>query len=1034
MDKYELDKRLEEARFIELENPIELLPFWARLPVSIALILGFIFSVSNRQQVQHGFWVTLILFAVTTVLQELLRPKPNIEEARPAGLGDFQFPTATEGRQVPIFWGRNKFDGPNVVWYGDLVQDAITEDVKTGMFSEETVVKGYRYNVGVQMAFARGPDAVAKRAWIGDVQVFSGTVASGGRFDIDEPTLFGGDDQGTGGFQATVDFYGGETNQPVNDYLDDPSRQQVAQATEPDTCPRYSGTVHMVFRQMTSAAPTATDRGAYVGNTTSVKPVSVELERFPPVFAGQTAGHHKIGSADCNPINVIYEVLTNTEWGFGFPAADIDTGVGNSFELASDALQAESNGFSMILDQQTQAVDFLAEIERQIDGTLFLDHQTGKWRIQLARQASHTQFGYDINTVPQFTDSTVKSTKNFTRGGWEDTTNQITVQYDKRDDDYKQSFALAQDHGNALIQGGGTVATVNPVTGNENYPGVKDSALAENIAWRELRGQSYPLARATFTVNQSFWDLRIGDVIAWTSAEFGFVKLPMRVTRINYGLLTDNKIVVDAVQDVFSFAAASFGDPPATGWVLPVVSLVAFPSAEQRAEEAPRAILVRDPSFGGDDTISKVHCAARRQGGESSFRITQRNAAGAPAGAYANVGNVFQFQLIGELTSSLAAGTAIPTATITVTPDPDSQTAIEAAFNDSATLQDLGGDLVQLIKIDNEYMLVSSAADNGGNVDLQNVYRGALDSAQEDHAANADVLLVFVGAGLATTNFPGTNNVDIELRMRGPTDEFAGAVTTIALTMANRAVRPYPPAALFYNGSATEFDTIDLEGDGAGLNGVGFDIDWFRRRFDTTDEVQSMLSDDTAVLAGTEYRVTVVVDPDGSPAQAFQSAWVAGPNIGTFPTQAQIVNEAAAGTKLEITIETRHDNAGFTDIASRYDLVHEKVPTSTRTSEFYLGGDLSASTGSNSYVVASAGIHNVNIGAVYATSNVEHQINGGGWSTIIAAGLTTGATIALSISDTLEIRHTVNETPARQFVEIDDGTNPVAYGVLTDGS
>jgi hypothetical protein len=52
-----------------------------------------------------GFWVTLILYAALFVLSELLRPKPDLENAKPAGLGDFQFPTASEDRYVPIIWG-----------------------------------------------------------------------------------------------------------------------------------------------------------------------------------------------------------------------------------------------------------------------------------------------------------------------------------------------------------------------------------------------------------------------------------------------------------------------------------------------------------------------------------------------------------------------------------------------------------------------------------------------------------------------------------------------------------------------------------------------------------------------------------------------------------------------------------------------------------------------------------------------------------------------------------------------------------------
>lgn len=985
--------------------------------------------------------LTLALFAVAVVLQELLRPKPNIEDAKPAGLGDFSFPTATEGRPIPLLFGRAKIKGPNVVWYGDLVQDAIKETQKTGLWSKVTFTKGWNYKVGFQFGLCRGDDTnpvTLRRVWIGEEEVFSGTVTTGNRFDINKPELFGGDDLGTGGVTATCDFYGGTTTQAVNAYLDDPDRQQIAMTTATDTAPRYTGTCHLVVREMTSAAPAATDKGAYVGNSTNIPAWAFEADRYPGLFANQTGSENKIG-VDCNPMNVIYEVLTNTDWGFGFPAADVDTA--GSFLSASDALIAEGNGFSMVVDKAMTAAEFLALLEDQIDGVLFLDQRTGLWSVNLARESGHTQFGWDINTVPQLTDSNVKSVSDFSRGSWEDTTNQIAVQFTKRDDDYKESYAVAQDMANAMIQGGGTVTSRKLVSAQPVYPGIMDSDLASNIAWRELRSQSFPLARGKFVVNRQFWDLTVGDVVAWTTTKLGFTKLPMRVMSIDYGLLQDNKMELHLVQDVFSFAAASYGSPAATGWTAPSVDLVAYPSTDQIVQEAPRGIIVRDPGYLGDHNISKVHCATHRQGGEATFKITQRNASGATSGSYFDAGEVVSFALLGELKAALPSGSAIPTAAITITPSDDSQAALESAFNDATTEADMGQSLSQLIKVGNEYMLVTSASNNVSDVDLENVYRGVLDSAQTSHAIGTKVWLIFVGSGLSDTTFPNTNNVDIELRSRSASSTFAGSVTAISQAMAQRAVRPYPPAALLYNGSSTVFDTIDLEGDGTGLNGVGFDVDWWRRLYTTTDEVLSQKSDDSGVDASTEYRVSVYVDPAGANVLAYQSSWATGASLGTRPTQAEIVNEDAAGTEIRVRIETRHDYSDaketLNDLESRYTLDHDVTPTSSRTSEFYLGGDLSASVISNSYVTAATGTFTVNIGALM-NSQIQYRINGGSWVNL--TGYTpnvnqTGTIAGVTATDTIELKHLTNSGPARVFVEIQNpSATPVAYGVFTDAT
>jgi hypothetical protein len=1000
------------------------------LLIVVLSIIGSIPPESTPGQPRQAFIVTLALFVVALVLSELLRPKPNFEDARPATLSDFDVPTATEGRVVPLVFGRTIIKGPNVVWYGDLEQTAIVEKVKTGLWSSQRITKGFRYSLGIQFALCRGPGVVLRSVRIGEKDAFTGTITGPeGRFDIQDSEFLGGDEFGVGGIATTCDFYSGEPDQPVNGYLNDPDRQQIATAATP-TAPRYAGTAYVVAREYTSAAPVPGNGGAYVGNSTSIKPWAFEVERYPPLFQGQNTGENKIGSeGDCNPINVLYELLTNVEWGFGFAASTIDTGSGSTFLRAADAAIAEGLGFSMLLERQLAANELVAEIERHIDGAVFLDQTTGKWSLQLARGPDDAFFGYDINTVAQLSDDDISAINDFTRGSWEDTTNQISVEFAKRSDRYKISFALAQDMGNAILRGGGNVSTPKSNPGQVKMPGVKSAATASQIAWRELRLQSYPLARVTLETNRKFYDLKIGGVFAWTNARRGFTKLPMRVLSIDYGSPTSNKMTIKAVQDVFQFAAASMGDPPPSGWIPPSTVLQAYPTDSQIAFEAPRAIVVRDPSYGGNQDVSKVWAAARRRSGEVAFEIHQRNSTGTPAGSFALAGTVTQFLRIGELASDLDAGTAVPTSAITVSPSPDSQTNIESVFDDGATLGDLGTDLSSLILVGTEFMLVTRAVNNGSDVDLENVYRGVLDSAQENHAAGTPVLLLFVGGGITDTNFPTTNNVDIELRARSSSAVFSGPVNTISLTMDRRAIRPYPPSVVFYNGSSTEFGTPDAEGDGTGLNGVGFDVSWWRRRYDTPGELIGLLLDEVPD-ASTEYRVRVYVDPSVSNDLAFDSGWVSGAGPVT-PTLAELVTFAAVGTEVRVRIDARHDVGTLTNLESRNAFIHDVVPTTSRGGQFYLGGDLRANIASNAYTVTTAGVHNVTIGAAYATSNVQIRINGGAWATVVAAGGTTGATAALSISDTVELRHTANEAPDPQFVEIDDGTSAVAYGAFS---
>ena len=162
--------------------------------------------------------IMLVMAVGAMVLSELLKPKPKIENARPAGLGDFKFPTAEEGRPIPIVFGTVKQEGPNVVWYGDFRQAAIKKTMKTGMFSKKSYVTGYRYYFGAQCGLCLGQIDAVRRVWVGDTEVWSGTVQDG-TIDINLPELLGGDDFGSGGMVGTFRVHSGSTTQAVNSYL-----------------------------------------------------------------------------------------------------------------------------------------------------------------------------------------------------------------------------------------------------------------------------------------------------------------------------------------------------------------------------------------------------------------------------------------------------------------------------------------------------------------------------------------------------------------------------------------------------------------------------------------------------------------------------------------------------------------------------------------------------------------------------------------------------------------------------------------------
>jgi hypothetical protein len=91
----------------------------------------------------------LIVLVASTVVTMLLRKNTN---ATASSLGDFQFPTATEGRAIPVVYGTVKIGGGNTVWWGGLSKIAIK--TKSGLFSKTTV--GFKYLLSIQYVLSEG--------------------------------------------------------------------------------------------------------------------------------------------------------------------------------------------------------------------------------------------------------------------------------------------------------------------------------------------------------------------------------------------------------------------------------------------------------------------------------------------------------------------------------------------------------------------------------------------------------------------------------------------------------------------------------------------------------------------------------------------------------------------------------------------------------------------------------------------------------------------------------------------------------------
>jgi len=1035
-------------------------------------------------------WVQVVVAIVLFVVSELIRPKPKFEDARPLGLGDFNFPTATEGRPIPLIWGTVRQRSPNVTWYGNLQREPIIETVMTGLFSSETFVAGFKYRVGMQMSLCRGQIDGIEKLWVSDQLAYDGALVAGsGTIVVDDPLYFGGDEDGNGGIDIDVTVFDGSQSQGVSGYL---SRRSVVSATVDSGGTGYAvgnllnivggtstttaqvrvltitgsavDTVEVVTEGFYSAIPTnpvatagagtgctldltysssfqsqngqtpayvgtayviPTDQPFYVGNSTRIEPWSFQVRRIPNDL-GLLVGTATINGKDANPMSVLYEVLTNKEWGLGRSAAEIDT---TNFTDNATTLATEGNGFSMLLDREIQIADFINEIERQIDGVLYVDQLTGLWKVNLARG------GYDIDTVPQITDSNCISVSTFNRGSWEDTTNIVQVEFFDESEEFKQTFAVAQDMANQRIQNG-----VN-IVGAPKYPGVKNRTLANQLAWRDLRALSFPRARAKLVVDRTFFALNPGEVIAFSNTQLGLDKLPMRVNKLDLGDLIDGRITLELTEDNFVFRAGSFADPPASDWTPPAEDLRPFLTTQQLAIEAPRAFTVRDP-LGNGEATSKVWCGARRRGVEHFYTIRERHDPSTdPTGSFADAGNVYSFMFIGTLKNAITGAAENPTTSLLLESGPDSQAAIEAAFTDYDDPNAAGTSLNNLILIDEspteaqEFMLVTSAQTSGSDIQLNSVYRGALDTVQSAHAAGCPVYLVSVGGGLTDVTFGVSDRVDIRLLPKSVNAALTETEVTedyqIDLIFNRRCQRPYPVGEFSLNNTVFDATSVSWEFVGSGPEDYGIDIDFLRRDFRTMNEVEALLNDaatlDTSFPSNNTTTVEVEVRLQDN-TLLFSETGLTGTQVDLdrIKILEQLTTTGTfADPGLRLLFRTRHTFNG-TSLTTRQSFTHDFTSTSELIGKFYFG-PRAIGVSSATFTATVTGTYTFTLSSTI-NGDVEIDVNSGGFVQLIASASTSN-TIAITSGDTIVLRHQGSDGKLVQL-DMDDGGGGAIEGFM----
>lgn len=646
---------------------------------------------------------------------------------------------------------------------------------------KKKVVVGYRYYLGMHLIICHGPVDAVTGLMTGDYLAWTGNVTSNAQVSINQPNLYGGKSR-EGGISGKLDIEFGGAAQSANTYL----------ASVLGDIPAFRSVVGLVSRKM------------YLGDSPYLKPWAIRGRRTQ---IGWQNSYARIGE-DMNPAHIIYNCLTDAEWGMGYPATDIDQA---SFAAAAQTLYNEGFGLSTFWVRSISIQDFINEIKTTIDAALYVERATGLITLKLLRN------DYNPAALIELSPANVSRVESYTRHTHAEMANTVVLKFSEHQEKSDEDNAVTV-HNIALIQSMGQI-----VPYHVNYPAISTAAVASKVAARELRKVSQELAAVNLIANADAADLRPGAVFRFSWPKYGIASEIMRVVSIDFGTLQNGEIRLAAVQDIFGTAAAVYADVPATGWIPPVSLPVAV--ANRRLEEMPYYTILQE--IGESDAalaelvdLGGFLMALYTQpvGDALEYRLFVRP----NSGEYTDAGR-FDFTPTGALQAALSK-----TATTAVL---ENIRAIDSVF------------LGSLACIDNELIQVTAIAE--GTI---TIVRGVLDTVPAEHLPGARVW--FHDDFFGTDRIQKVKNEIVNVRactITGKGELALASAPTNNYTFAARMIRPYPPGRFRLNNAAyPEHISGELT------------IAWAHRdRLTQTGPIVSQDSGNIGPEAGTTYTIRI---------------------------------------------------------------------------------------------------------------------------------------------------------------------------------
>lgn len=474
--------------------------------------------------------LTLIYFAISLYLMN--KSKNDSNDVKAATLDSFDFPTADETRAIPFGYGTFEVNGPNVLWFGDYSTNTIFQEIKTGGFlglfqNTEKVNAGFAYNIGLQFGLAFGgigKEVNLRAIKIDDKYIFTTNTVGSFSSQINNKTFFGEYENGPGGIVGDFTFYSGASTQASDIYLQEQLGTNI---------PFYNDICHLVWK------------GGYIGNNNSLKPWAFVLNRIVDPYWAFPDKSDINGS--CNAASVIYDILTNKDYGLGLSDTKLDL---VNFKEVHNTLFNEGYGVSFIVNDGKTVKDVLNDVFKVIDGQINLDFETGKIFIKLNRE--------EIPTLT-FNEDNIIKLENYSRGSLSSLINEVKIKWTDINDNFSPKIAQFQNQGSRFERDRSETTIID-------YSLINDPILAQKLAVREAIPLTTPLLKCDITVNRKAYNVKPGDVLYLNWNKLGIDQIIMRVLEVDYGTLKNSQIKLNLIQDKFGIQYTLYSTTPTNSW------------------------------------------------------------------------------------------------------------------------------------------------------------------------------------------------------------------------------------------------------------------------------------------------------------------------------------------------------------------------------------------------------------------------------------------------------------------------------------